>query len=250
MTKYLSFGIFLIALFVGMTGLVDAYLDDFDGPDLHERWTYRDPGGKGEYQLEGGKLVLKLKAGADMYKQGVDSGVMFLMDPPDMDDFSVLMHVNVATNNGKQPPSCQVGIVFFREDEWAYSAWGPYNAGRDIRVEDCIGQDYRWRDQAQIGIDAADVAVDEDVYLKVVKTGDNLEFFAAADGAENWISGGGDAKLGPHYERGMYQVGIIAKSWGGSIDSEFEMDFFDIPEIPSAVDAGGKLAVTWGTLKQ
>ena len=240
--------VLLVVFLAGIAGWAQAYLDDFDGAELNARWTFRDPGGKGDYRLEGGKLILDLTAGADMYKQGTDRGVMFLMDPPELDNFSIQMHVNVAAP-GVQPPACQVGIVFFREDTWAYSAWGPY-AGQDIRLEDCVGQDYRWRDQAQIGVDLGDVAIDEDVFLRAIKTGNDIEFFAAGDGPEGWVSGGVDAKLGPNYEMGMYQVGIIAKSWGGSVDSVFEVDFFDIPEIPSAVDSSDKLATTWGTLRK
>lgn len=231
------------------TAVYAANLDDFNGPDLDEIWTYRDPASNGEYTFEGGKMILDLKAGADMYKQGTDAGVMFLTDPPvDTEDFSVELLVNPAVD-GPQPLECHVGIVFFREDEWAYSAWGPYEAA-DIRLEDCIDQDYRWRDQAQIAVDVGDVAIDEDVYISVVKTGNELEFFAKGDEGDQWLSGGVDTKLGPHYTSGDYQVGIIAKSWAGSVDSTFEFDYFNIPERSASVAPTGKLATTWATLKK
>ena len=143
-----------------------------------------------------------------------------------------------------------MGIVFFNEAKWAYSAWGPYNAGQDIRLEDCIGQDYRWREQSLIAIDVADVAIDQDVYLRVVKTGNSLEFFAKGNADDKWVSGGVDIKLGPNYTLGDYQVGIIAKSWSGSVNSTFEIDYFDIPELSAAVNSVDKLATTWATLKR
>jgi hypothetical protein len=237
-------------MLLNITGIVyAAHLDDLNGPNLSPIWTYRDPASKGKYRFDTGKLVLDLKAGADMYIQGVDGGVMFLTEPPDMDSFSIEMLVNVAVG-GSQPPACQVGIVFFNKAEWAYSAWGPYNAGTDIRLEDCIGGSYRWRADAQIGIDVGDVAIDQDVFLKVVKTGDELEFFAKGNANDSWMSGGVDGLLGPHYTPGNYQVGMIAKSWGGSVDSTFEIDYFDIPEIVTAVNPADKLATTWATLKQ
>jgi hypothetical protein len=117
-------------------------------------------------------------------------------------------------------------------------------------LEDCIGGSYRWRADAQIGIDVGDVAIDQDVFLKVVKTGDELEFFAKGNANDSWMSGGVDGLLGPHYTPGNYQVGMIAKSWGGSVDSTFEIDYFDIPEIVTAVNPADKLATTWATLKQ
>jgi hypothetical protein len=225
-----------------------AHLDDFNGPKLSPIWTYRDPKGNGKYKLENGKFILDLKAFSDMYKQGVDGGVMLLTDPPDMEDFTIEMLVNVAVK-GSQPPSTHVGIVFFNEGEWAYTIWGPYTA-RDIRVEDCIGQDYRWRDQAQIGVDLGDVAIDQDVYLKVVKTGKKLEFFAKGNPGDDWVSGGVDEKLGPHYKPGEYQVGIAFKSWSGSMDSTFEVDYFDIPELNVSVDPRDKLTTTWAIIKR
>lgn len=244
----MKFAAILMVLAFGVTGIVYANLDDFDGPNLSGIWTVRDPGSKSNISFAGGNMVLDLTAGADMYKRGVDAGVLILTDPP-AGDFSIEMQLNVATNNGDQSPACQIGIGLFNEADWAYSAWGPY-ANTDIRVEDCIDQDYRWRDQTGIGVDTGDVAIDGDVWLKVVKTGDNLEFFTKGNAGDAWVSGGEDTKLGPSFTPGNYQVGIIAKSWGGSVDSVFEINYFDIPEIStSAVAPGDKIATTWATIK-
>ena len=155
----------------------------------------------------------------------------------------------VATNGGSQSPACQVGIVLFNEAEWVYSAWGTYS-GTDIRLEDCFDQDYRWRDQTAIGVDVGDVAIDDDVWLMIIKTGDDLEFLTKGNAGDAWVSAGVDSKLGSHYAPGDYQVGIIAKSWGGSVDSLFEIDFFDIPELSTtAVAPAGKLITTWASIK-
>jgi len=244
------FSAVLATMLLSISGVVYANLDDFNGPDLSDIWTYRDPANKGTVSFSGGKLILDLKAGADMYIRGVDGGVLFLTDPPDMDSFSVEMQVNVAVN-GNQPPACQVGPVFFNEGKWAYSAWGPYNAGQDIRLEDCIGASYRWRDQAGIAVDVADVAIDQDVWLKIVKNGNELEFFTKGNDDEAWISGGVDTLLGPNYTPGDYKVGIIAKSWGGSVNSTFEIEYFNIPELDTtAVAPAGKLATTWSAIRK
>lgn len=237
----------LVVISFGIAGIVYANLDDFDGNDLSDIWTYRDPLGKGEYSIEGGKLSLDLKAGADMYKRGVDGGVMFLMEPPDSDNFTLEMMINVAID-GNQAPSCHFGPILFNEVAWAYSAWGPY-AGQDIRLEDCIDQDYRWRDQTQIAVDVGDVAIDENLWLKIVRTGNELEFFAKGDEDGEWLSGGVDEKLSPNYTAGDYQVGIFAKSWGGSIDTSITVDFFNIPQL-APVDPSGKLATTWSAIKK
>ena len=237
----------LVVMLLGIAGIVYANLDDFNGAKLDDMWTYRDPVGNGEYRLEDGKLILDLKAGSDMYIQGVDGGVLFLMDPPDMTDYTIEMKVNVAVE-GFQPPATQVGPVFFNEGKWAYSIWGPY-ANTDIRVEDCIGGSYRWRAGTQVGINQNVVRIDEDIWVKVVKTGNELEFFAKADEDADWVSGGKDTLLGPNFTPGDYKVGIVAKSWGGSIDSTFEIEYFNIPEI-AAVDPAGKLATTWSAVKQ
>ena len=171
------------------------------------------------------------------------------MDPPNLDNFSIETMVNVCVK-GSQPPACQVGPIFFNETDWAYSLWGPYNAGQDIRLEDCIGASYRWRDQAQIAVDINKVAIDKDVYLMITKTGTKLEFFAKGSEDEKWVSGGVDGLLGPFYKPGSYKVGLFAKSWGGSVDSTFEIDYFDIPEIPKSVEPACKLTATWAAIKR
>jgi len=245
--RWASF-VFLVAMLFIIAGMAYANLDDFNGGDLDDMWTYRDPGNYGEYSLEDGKLILDLRLGADMYKKGTDGGVCFLMDPPDVDDFSVEMQVNVAVN-GSQPPACQVGPIFFNETEWAYSIWGPYS-GTDIRLEDCIDQDYRWRADIGIAVDLGAVAIDQDVWVLVVKTGDELEFFTKGDAGDDWVSGGVDTKLGPHYTLGNYQIGIAAKSWGGSVNSTFEIEYFNVPELNVAVEPAGKLATTWSAIKK
>jgi len=246
MKKFLLASLILTAFF--LTGIAQAVnLDDFNGPNLDKMWTYRDPANKGKYSFSKGMMVLELKAGADMYIKGTDGGVCFLMEPPALDNFSVEMLVNVAVN-GTQPAACHVGPIFFNEDSWAYTVWGPY-ANTDIRMEDCVGGSYRWRADTQIGVDVAKVAIDKDVYVKITKTGSKLEFFTKGDENDNWVSGGVDAKLGPNYIQGKYKVGICAKSWGGSVDSVFNIDYFTIPEIAKAVDRVGKLATTWSSIK-
>lgn len=238
-----------VTLFLSITAY-SAKLDDFNGPELSKIWTLRDPAKNSTISFANGKLVMKLKANSDMWVKGVDAGVMLLMDPPKLDNFSIELVENPAVG-GKQPPSCHVGIVFFNEKEWAYSAWGPYNGGQDIRLEDCIGSDYRWRDQSKVGINPNQVAIDSDVYLKVTKTGNKLEFFAKGSEGEKWVSGGVDEKLGPKYTAGNYKVGIIAKSWGGSVESTFEFDSFDIPEVSvTSVSPYSKLVSTWSAIKK
>jgi len=249
MMRKVFFAVLALTL-VSTFGIAQANLDDFNGPNLDSMWTVRDPGGKSAISFAGGEMVLDLAAGADMYIRGTDAGVMFLMDPPDVADFSMEMKLNVATNDGIQSPACQVGIVLFNEVEWGYTAWGPYNAGVDIRLEDCLDASYRWRAETGIGVDPGDVAIDDDVWLMVIKTGDDLEFLTKGNAGDPWISGGVDSKLGPNYTPGNYQVGIIAKSWGGSVNSVFEIDFFDIPEISTtAVAPAGKLITTWSSIK-
>ena len=234
----------------GIIGLAHgANLDEFDGPKLDGMWTYRDPAKKGTVSFDKGFLVLDLLAGADLFRQGVDAGVMFLMDPPNLTDFSIETMVNVAVK-GSQPPACQLGLLFFNEEKWAYTLWGPYNSGQDIRLEDCIGADYRWRNEAQIAIDPNKVAIDQDVYIKIVKKGESLEFLAKGKKDEDWLSGGVDKKLAPNYKPGTYKIGLFAKSWGGSINSTFHIDYFDIPEVPKAVSSSGKMIATWAGIKK
>jgi hypothetical protein len=244
-------------LFLALTMLITfggsvfaANLDDFNGATLSKMWTLRDPAKKSTVSFAGGMLVLDLKANADMYIKGTDAGVMLLTNPPAMDNFSIELLTNPVVK-GTMPPACNIGIVFFNETAWAYSAWGPYSSGTDIRLEDCVGASYRWRDQTKIGVDVAKVAIDKDVYLKVTKTGKKLEFFAKGAAGEQWVSGGTDELLGPNYIQGSYKIGIIAKSWGGSVDSTFQFDYFNVPELSTtAVAPSGKIASTWAELKR
>ncbi len=242
-SKYFSM-LFTTLMIFGFCGTAFSHTDDFSGSELNGMWTVRDPAGNSTYKVEGGKLTLNLPAGSDMYKKGMDKGVMFLTDPPPVEDFSMEILVNVTVGVNQPPPACHVGLVLFREDTWAYSAWAPY-ASTDVRLEDCIDQDYRWRDQTQIGVDAVG---DGDTYLKIIKTGTQLEFLWKDNAGDDWQSAGVDEKLGPQYEIGTYQVGLIAKSWSGSVDSVFEFDYFDLPEL-TPVQPAGKLTTTWSEIK-
>lgn len=243
---YLSLAILMLFMFIGSA--FAANLDDFNGP-LAKMWTLRDPAKKATVNFSGGNLVMDLKAGADMYIKGTDAGVMILMEPPNMANFSVEMAMNPSVK-GTQPPACHAGIVFFNETAWAYSAWGPY-ANTDIRLEDCVNAKYRWRADIGVGIDLNKVAIDKDVYLKVVKTGDKLEFFAKGAAGDQWVSGGTESTVGPNYATGKYKIGIIAKSWGGSVDSTFNFDYFNVPELgTTAVASSDKLVTTWAELKK
>jgi hypothetical protein len=244
---YLFLAFTMLITFSG--SVLAANLDDFNNATLSKMWTLRDPAKKSTVSFSGGMLVLDLKANADMYIKGTDAGVMLLTNPPAMDNFSVELLTNPAVK-GTQTAACHIGIVFFNETAWAYSAWGPY-ANTDIRLEDCAGATYRWRADTKIGIDLAKVAIDKDVYIKVTKTGNKLECFAKGAAGEQWVSGGIDEKLGTNYTQGNYKIGIIAKSWGGSVDSTFQFDYFNVPELATtAVDASGKIASTWAEIKR
>ena len=144
-----------------------------------------------------------------MYIQGTDGGVCLLTDPPDMEDFTIEMKVNVFVN-GFMPPATHIGPLFFNEGSWVYSAWGPY-AATDTRLEDCIGGNYRWRADTQIGIDQNVILLDKDIWGKVEKTGNSLEFFAKTNEGDPWVSGGVEATLGENYTPGDYKVGIFFK---------------------------------------
>jgi hypothetical protein len=246
--KRFSFFLASLVLIMFVGSVFAANLDDFNGP-LAKMWTLRDPGKKATVSFSGGNMVLDLKANADMYIKGTDGGVMLLLNPPDLDNFSVEMMIN-AVVKGVQSPACHAGIVFFNETAWAYSAWGPY-ANTDIRLEDCAGTTYRWRADTAVGIDLAKVAIDKDVYMKVTKTGNTLEFFAKGAAGDQWISGGTDSKVAPNYAKGKFQIGIIAKSWGGSVDTTFNFDYFNVPELATtAVTSQDRLVTTWADLKK
>jgi hypothetical protein len=227
--------------------LAAAYTDPFDGPKLAAMWTFRTPDKNDEYRFEKGWLVFDIQASQDLYVQGTDFAPMLLMDPPaDDEKFSIETKVNVVMENLVQPPASQAGLIIFREDTWAYSLWGPYN-NQDIRLEDCVGASYRWRDQAQIAVDNK---IDSDVWVKIEKRGEELEFFYKDNEDDPWESGGIDKKLGPQYNQGTYQIGLFLKNWGGSVAMTTAFDYFHSPEIAGlAVEPTGKAAVTWGRLK-
>jgi hypothetical protein len=211
------------------------------------KWTWRSPDGNDKYEIKNGWFHVIIQAGQDLYVQGVDLAPMLLTDPPkDDENFSIETCVNVTVDVAQQPPACQAGPILFNKSAWAYTLWGPYN-NQDIRVEDCIGGGYRWRADAQIGIDEIG---DEASYLKIVKTGKKLEFFYKDKENDKWQSGGIDADhIGPKLEKGKYQIGLYVKNWGGSVPTEIAFDYFDCPELGWAVKPAGKLSTTWAKIK-
>jgi|SaaInl4_135m_RNA_FD_contig_41_2013584_length_1311_multi_5_in_0_out_0_2 hypothetical protein len=225
------------------------YTDPFDGPDNADFWTLRTPGDNDRHAYEDGWFVFDIDANQDTYKRGVDGGPFLLLDPPADDAaFSIETRVNALMDLDAQTNASHTGLIFFNEEDWAYSCWGPYN-NADIRLEDVIDQDYRWRAETAIGADPAG-GITDDIYLKVEKSGDDLEFFWKVAEGDAWESGGVDAKLGPQYSGGNYKVGLFIKSWAGSAPTRSSFDYFHSPEILGlAVDPQGKAATQWGALK-
>lgn len=245
--KFILLTAFTFLIIFNFSVYAAKHTDDFDGTKLNKMWEFRTPDGNDKYEFKGGWFRFIILAGQDLYKQGVDQAPMLLTDPPADDaNFSIETLVNPLVDVNAQPPACQAGLIIFREDIWAYTLWGPYTT-TDIRVEDCIGQDYRWRDQAQIGINKVS---DKDVYLKIVKKGNELEFFYKDNEGDKWDSGGVDTKLGPKFEKGKYKIGLFVKNWGGSVASKFDFDYFHCPELGMPVEAAGKVATTWAKVKK
>jgi|GEM_PF-1697902 hypothetical protein len=199
--------------------------DDFGGPSLRPVWTFRSPDGNDRYELKGGWIVFDIDANQDIYITGVDRAPLLLTNPPTPDDvFTIETVVDVLVDSASQPPASHAGLILFREDRWAYTLWGPYN-NVDIRVEDCVGSSYRWREQTQIGINAP---IDKDVYLKIIKDRDKLEFYYKDKKEDQWQLIGTDTRIGPYLEKGTYKVGIFLKNWGGSIPMKARFDYFDM----------------------
>lgn len=239
-------GVLLAGVAVGSA--LAAYTDPFDGNKLEPRWTHRSPDGDDKFTVEKGWFTWSIQAGQDLFKQGVDKAPFLLTDPPANDtNFSIETKMNILMDDLKaQPPASHAGLIFFREDKWAYTLWGPY-ANTDIRVEDCIGADYRWRAEAQIGVNKA---ADGDVWLKITKTGGEFEFFYKDNEGDKWESGGKDTKIAKEMEKGTYKVGLFLKNWGGSVAMKTAFDYFDSPELGGlSVDPKSKVATSWADLK-
>lgn len=195
--------VMVLAVLVGAgTALSQPYFDPFNGTKLNPLWTFRNAGNNDRYELKGGWFIFDIDAGQDLFRQGVDGAPMLLTDPP-VDDatFEIETMVDVILDQKVQPRASHAGLIIFREKTWAYTLWGPYN-NTDIRVEDCVGADYRWRDQAQIGLNPK---FDNTMWLKIEKRGKELEFFYKDNEGDKWQSGGVDTKLGPHFEKGTYK---------------------------------------------
>lgn len=239
------------ATLVGVVTVATAvsYTDPFNGPDIASFWTLRTPGDNDRHAFEDGWFVFDIDANQDTYIRGVDGGPFLLVDPPADDAvFSMETRVNAILDQTVQPTASHTGLIFFNEADWSYSCWGPYN-NVDIRLEDVIEADYRWRDQTLIGFTPPG-GITEDVYLKVEKTGNEIEFFWKLAEGDAWESAGVDDKLGPQYSAGNYKVGLFIKNWGGSIPTRAAFDYFHSPEIAGlAVDPQGKAATQWGALK-
>ncbi|MBM3213469.1 hypothetical protein FJZ36_00910 [Candidatus Poribacteria bacterium] len=222
------------------------YVDSFDDTKLNAMWTFRNAGNNDKWEVKGGWFIFDIQANQDLFRQGVDGAPFLLMNPPaDDKKFTIETNVDALLDKAAQPGASHAGLIIFREDKWAYSLWGPYN-NQDMRLEDCIAADYRWRDQAQIAVDAKP---DKDVYLQIVKSGTELEFFYKDSPADKWKSAGIDKKLGPNYEKGTYKIGLFLKNWGGSVAQKAAFDYFHSPELATAVRPDGKTASTWAGLK-
>ena len=250
MKRHLSIYHVATVLLVGaaLAGVAQSYTDPFDGPDLADMWTFRTPDGNDNFAFEKGWFVFDIEASQDLYIKGVDLAPMLLMDPPADDaSFRIETLVDVVLDQGQQQPASHAGLLFFNEAEWVYSLWGPY-ANTDVRLEDVIGGAYRWRNDTGVGVNTP---IDSDLWLRIVKTGETLEFFWKTNEKDDWESAGTDSTRGAYYKKGAYKIGLFLKNWGGSVPTRTAFDYFHSPEIAGlSVDPLGKAATMWGALKR
>ncbi|MDA1192876.1 MAG: hypothetical protein O3A46_14475, partial [Candidatus Poribacteria bacterium] len=121
-----------------------SYTDPFDGNDIDDMWTFRSKDGNDNYTVKGGMFTFDILANQDQFRQGIDLAPFLLMDAPDSADFTIETKVSPVLDQAVQPQNSHTGLIIFREDNWSISLFGPYN-NLDVRLEDVIGADYRWR---------------------------------------------------------------------------------------------------------
>lgn len=222
-------------------GITYAGKDDFDSPTLGENWTWDDPDGDDSYSLteEPGWFRFNVGGSEDMWS--TDRGeAPLLLRPATEGDYSIETHVKIENQENSTYGAL---MVFKGPGKWIHLEL----IRNDGDGRDGVGVEY-W--PAVAGTNRGkNVKLDPDeVYLKIVKTGDDWEFLYKEKEGEDWKT---LDTVNLHFDSPV-QVGLVAKTWGGPegpVVADF--DYFRCPELGEvkAVEPVSSLAFTWAKIK-
>jgi hypothetical protein len=228
----------LLAWMILIVSIGYADRDEFDSPELDPSWIWDNPAEDSSYDLaeKPGWLKITCAPGDHDIWNVRSGGPAVVTEAPDNYTFETHYTTEILDN-------CSVGLVFYNEDALgnANSA-GPWTA-----LFTQVATRLDW--QHGVGIDAIQtpVANSNDAYVKVEKTDDNWKFYYKEKEDDDWeliIEGNYDIG-GKHY------AGFMVKNWapGPEISGYFDYVETSWPFL-SPVEPAGRLATTWGQLKQ
>jgi hypothetical protein len=232
----------VFVVFLPTTSMAGTWRDDFNGTALGPGWKFiNDPNGNSSYKVANGWFSINLVGLNDIWG-GVDNSVKLLRDAP-QGDYSLETHIKIDPDKAAKTQNTWTFIVIFDDTNKPSSNWWYVARGGADEVNTEYVQNGAGVIQASLkGIG------DLDVYLKAEKIGQDYTGYYKVKKDDSWI------KVGTykHTPLNPLKVGLCVKSWAVR-DMVSNFDYFEMVgdkvEANTAVRPNGKLAATWGQLK-
>lgn len=226
----------LFSLIVLTISICYADRDDFDLPNLGEKWIWDNPDKDSSYDLKEQPGWIKITCAAgdhDIWDVRGGAPALLLEAP---EDYTFETHYTV-----EMLGNCSVGLVFLNEDALGNKASvGPWAA---LFSE---GAEILWQHAVAQTANRAAVASANDVYAKLEKKGDSWKFYYKAKENDDW-----KLIIEDTYDIGKkHYAGLMSKNWNPGPEISTYFDYVETSWSFSAVEFNEKLTITWGQVKQ
>ena len=240
-TLILVFGILLCTCI----GAVDAdvWTDPFDGNALVDEWEFRDYRDEATtFEVKDGFLQMTNPDGGWGHTTADKPMLERSIPASAATDITVS---GIFSSEPDTPADAWIGIFLYSDDDLNYACFlfgGEANQAQKTLIGSMV--EANWQDKGHF-----ETGFDVPLHLKIVKEDDVFSGYYREDEKDDWTLAGG--KTWTH-DFDVERVGIgFMNSWGGQtvtllVDTlSIEGDGIE----PLSVDATGKLATTWSTLK-
>ena len=243
MIRIMVFVCGLLSIILISNAIADTWTDNFDGNKLEDVWEFRDHNNKQtEYEVKDGFLHI---TNPGNWGHTTADKPMIERDIPQTASENITVS-GVFSSDPDKPADAWIGIFIYSDDDLNYACLlfgGEANQPQKALIGSMIKSAWNDHGHPQMGFDVP-------FHLKLVKEGDTFSGYFRKDEKDDWTLA--QNKTWNH-NFDVKQVGIgFMNNWGGQTVT-FMIDQLSIEGEgiePFSVEPNGKLATTWGDLKE